>query len=124
MLLQSLDFSGKNFELETAAERNNSQRFRFDVDFGACLACTSVQPHSGEGLVLVVLNVKCCQKTGTWYFISLISLLHTFSPAPFTDFISFFPLFYLAVPPHFLTASAALEALLSSLPLYFPVISE
>lgn len=52
MLLQSVDFSAKNFVSETAAERNYGQRFRFDVNVGACLVCTSVRPHSGEGLML------------------------------------------------------------------------
>lgn len=54
MLLQSLDFSAKNFVSETAAERNDGQRFRFDVNFGACLLCMNVQPHSGGGLVVGV----------------------------------------------------------------------
>lgn len=62
MLLQSLDFSAKNFVSETAAERNDGQRFRFDVNTGACLLSMNVQPHSGEGTGGWCWNMKCCQK--------------------------------------------------------------
>lgn len=84
MLLQSLDFSAKNFVSETAAERNDGQRFRFDVNSGACLLSMNVQPHREDwrGDWWLVLEHEVLSKaSATWHLSSLIltSLASLFS---------------------------------------------
>lgn len=106
MLLQSLDFSAKNFVSETAAERNDGQRFRFDVNCGACFLCTSVQPPSGEGLVA---GVGIWSAVKSQWNLHLISLILT----SLTSFFSCTHLPFTAVLHHLL--------LLESVMLLFPL---